>query len=164
MGQRTASTGAVRQAREYDLVELVRLQAPLSADLDGDWLDALAVVLRDQLTADDVRVLVVDAVGGGLAACGIGTIDQRLPGPGLHNGRTGHVMGVVTDPDHRRRGHGRTVMDALLAWFREREVARVELRAPAEDEPLYRALGFADHPDAPLYWRPSEDRAVTPSR
>ncbi|MEU0408292.1 GNAT family N-acetyltransferase [Streptomyces griseorubiginosus] len=164
MGQRTGSSGAVRRAVEYDLVELVRLQAPPSGDLADDWLDALAVVLREQLTADDVRVLVVDAAGEGLAACGIGTIEQRLPGPGLHDGRTGHVMGVVTDPAHQGRGHDRTIVRGLLAWFRDREIARVELRTPAEDEPLYRALGFTDHRDSALCWRPSEDRAVIPSR
>jgi len=160
MGQRTGISSAVRQAVEYDLVELVRLQAPPSENLDDDWLDALAVVLREQLTSDAVRVLVVDGADEGLAACGIGTIEQRLPGPDLSDGRTGHVLGVVTDPDQRRSGHSRAVLRGLLDWFREREVARVDLHADAEDEPLCRELGFTQHPDSSLYWR----RAVTPSR
>ncbi|MDN3024023.1 GNAT family N-acetyltransferase [Streptomyces sp. S.PB5] len=168
MGQRTALRSDVRQAGEYDLVELLRLRAMLFDHLGGDfftaapaddgWLDALAVVLKEQLTADDVRVLVVDGDsdgdGGGLAACGIGTIEQRLPGPHLHNGRIGQVLGVVTDPAHRRRGHSRAIMEGLLDWFRDREVARVDLHASAEGEPLYRQLGFDDHPDPALYWRP----------
>ncbi|MCI3242663.1 MULTISPECIES: GNAT family N-acetyltransferase [Streptomyces] len=171
MSQRIATATAVRRAAEYDLVELLRLRALLFDDLagdffnpatdDGSWLDALAVVLKDQLTADDVRILVVDAdggragdQGGGLAACGIGTIEQRLPGPHLPNGRIGQVIGVVTDPAHRRRGHSRAVMRGLLDWFQEREVARVDLHASPEGEPLYRALGFTAHPDPSLYWRP----------
>jgi hypothetical protein len=34
-------------------------------------------------------------------------------------------------------------MEALLGWYQQRGVARVDLRALAEAEPLYRALGFA---------------------
>ncbi|MGY6019124.1 GNAT family N-acetyltransferase [Streptomyces spinosirectus] len=182
MPQRTAITPAVRRATEYDLVELLRLRTLLFDDLgggffnppsdDGSWLDALAMVLKEQLTAEDVRILVVDGDGdggcgggggrdsdgcgrgGGLAACGIGTIEQRLPGPHLRNGRIGHVIGVVTDPAHRRRGHSRAIMRGLLDWFREREAARVDLYASAEGEPLYRDLGFTDLPDPALYWRP----------
>jgi ribosomal protein S18 acetylase RimI-like enzyme len=169
MGQRKGNGPAVRQAVEYDLVELVRLRALLFENLGGhffspasaddDWLDALAVVLKEQLTSDAVRILVVDGDGDsdgdrGLAACGIATIEQRLPGPHLRNGRIGHVIGVVTDPSYRRRGHSRSIMRGLLDWFRAREVARVDLSASAEGEPLYRELGFTDHPDPALYWRP----------
>ncbi|MFD3842762.1 GNAT family N-acetyltransferase [Streptomyces sp. NPDC058642] len=154
----------VRQAVEYDLVELVRLRTLLFEHLGGDffdpastddgWLDALAVVLKEQLTADGVRILVVDGGDGRLAACGIGTIEQRLPGPHLHNGRIGQVIGVITDPAHRRRGHSRAIMRGLLDWFRAREVARVDLYASAVGEPLYRELGFTPHPDPALYRRP----------
>ncbi|MEU6375562.1 GNAT family N-acetyltransferase [Streptomyces sp. NPDC046909] len=164
MGQRTALRSAVRQAVEYDLVELVRLRALLFDHLGGDffdpstadddWLDTLAVVLKEQLASDTVRILVVDGDGDGLAACGIGTVEQRLPGPHLHNGRIGQVIGVVTDPAHRRRGHSRAVMEGLLDWFRDQEVARVDLYASHEGEPLYRELGFTPHPDPSLYWRP----------
>lgn len=153
----------VRKAAEDDVAELVRLRALLfetlggdffnPASADDDWRDTLAAVLKEQLTADAVRILVVDG-DNGLAACGIGTIEQRLPGPHLRNGRIGHVIGVVTDPAYRRRGHSSAVMRGLLDWFREREVARVDLYASPEGEPLYRALGFTDHPDPALCRRP----------
>ncbi|MFI6001354.1 GNAT family N-acetyltransferase [Streptomyces sp. NPDC051366] len=153
----------VRPATDGDVAELGRLRALLFEDLggeffnpssaEGDWRVALAVVLKEQLTAESVRILVVDG-DHGLAACGIGTVEQRLPGPHLRNGRIGHVIGVVTDPAHRRRGHSRAIMRALLDWFREREAARVDLYASTEGEPLYRALGFDDHPDPALYRRP----------
>jgi ribosomal protein S18 acetylase RimI-like enzyme len=74
----------------------------------------------------------VDAEDEGLAACGIGTLGRHPPRPGSGGGRTGHVTGVVTDPDHRRHGHSRTVIDGLLARFRDHGVSRVELRAPAQ--------------------------------
>ncbi|MEU0945299.1 GNAT family N-acetyltransferase [Streptomyces canus] len=142
MGQGIGRPGVVRQAVECDLVELVRLQALRSADLDGDGLDSLAVALWDQLAADDVRVLVVDAEDEGLAACGIGAIDRCPPRPGSRGVLTGHVVGVVTDPEHRRHGHGRTVVRGLLGWFRDHDVSRVDLRVPVGNAPLHRADSF----------------------
>lgn len=140
MRQRTGDRPDVRQAVEYDLVELVRLQASrfafTSASAEEEWLDALAVVLREQLTMDSVRILVVGDGHDGLAACGIGVIEQRLPGPHLRNGRIGQVIGVVTDPAHRGCGHDRSIRRALLDWFRDREVARVDLCASAGPQVL----------------------------
>ncbi|QEV21624.1 GNAT family N-acetyltransferase [Streptomyces alboniger] len=159
---------AVRQAVEDDIPELVRLRALLFEDLGGeyfnpasggdDWRHRLSLVLKERLTEDrpagaSARILVVDG-DDGLAACGIGTVDQYFPGPHNPSGRVGHVIGVVTDPAYRRRGHSRAIMRALLDWFREREASRVDLYASPEGEPLYRALGFVDHPDPALYRRP----------
>ncbi|MEV0321176.1 GNAT family N-acetyltransferase [Streptomyces sp. NPDC050658] len=153
----------VREAVEDDIAELVRLRAGLFEDLGGDyfnppsaggdWRHALAVVLKEKLASDDARILVVDGEDG-LAACGIGTVDQWFPGPHSPSGRVGHVIGVVTEPAYRRRGYSREIMRGLLDWFRERDVSRVDLYASEEGEPLYRDLGFVDHPDPALYWRP----------
>lgn len=153
----------VRQAVEDDIAELVRLRTMLFETLGGeffnpssagnDWRDALARVLKEKLASDDAQILVVDG-DGCLAACGIGTIDQWFPGPHSRNGRVGHVIGVVTDPAYRRRGHSRAIMNGLLDWFRERDAARVDLYASRDGEPLYRELGFSDHPDPALCWRP----------
>jgi GNAT superfamily N-acetyltransferase len=155
----------VRQATAADIPELVRLRALLFDTLGGEfanpagaddgWLDALAAVLREQLTEDTTRILVVDGHGDGtIAACGIGAIAQWLPSPSRRNGRMGHVIGVVTDPAHRRRGHSRAIMRGLLDWFRDSDVPRVDLHASPDGEPLYRALGFVDYPDPALSWRP----------
>ncbi|MFF8652839.1 GNAT family N-acetyltransferase [Streptomyces huasconensis] len=154
---------AVRRAVADDLPELVRLRASLFEDLggdyfnppseDGDWRHHLVAVMTEQLASDAARILVVDG-DRGLAACGIGTVDQWFPGPHNPTGRVGHVIGVVTDVPYRRRGYSRAIMRALLDWFREREASRVDLYASPEGEPLYRDLGFVDHPDPALYWRP----------
>jgi ribosomal protein S18 acetylase RimI-like enzyme len=161
----------IRQATEDDVAELVRLRTLLFETLGGgffnpatadeDWQVACASVLEEWLTVDNVRVLVIDG-NSGLAACGIGAIERRLPGPHLRNGRLGHVIGVITDPVHRRRGHSRSIMQELLDWFTELEVARVDLYASPDGEPLYRALGFVDRPDPALYWRPTPGTFLTP--
>jgi hypothetical protein len=100
----------VRRAVEDDVAELVRLRALLFETLDDDffnppsgddgWKDAFAAALTEQLTADTMRIVVVDG-DDGLAACGVGTIELSLPGPHLRNGRIGHVIGMVTDRAYR---------------------------------------------------------------
>jgi GNAT superfamily N-acetyltransferase len=160
---RDHETAVVRRAVAADIPELVRLRALLFQTLGGDYFDPptagegwksdLAAVLKEYLTLQSALVLVVDGAEG-LAACGIGSIEQRLPGPHLRNGRCGLVIGVVTDPAYRRRGYSRAIMRELLAWFRDQGAARVDLYASHEGEPLYRELGFLGHPDPAMYWRP----------
>jgi GNAT superfamily N-acetyltransferase len=146
----------VRPATHDDTPELVRLRALLFHSLDsenfvaGDWQAALTATLHEHLDSPTMRILVV-AGDNGLAACGVGTIEQRLPGPRLPNGRLGQVFGVVTDPGHRRRGHSRAVMLGLLDWFREQGAGRVDLNASKEGAPLYRDLGFVDHHEPPMW-------------
>ena len=93
-------------------------------------------------------VFVVDAEGGALAACAVGTVEERLPSPSSPAGRFGFVFNVCTDPAHRGRGHARAVTRALLDWFAEHGVTRVDLHATPEAEHLYRDLGFTEHSTA----------------
>ena len=142
----------VRRAEPGDAAEIVRLRAVMLASVDGaepapgPWQQAAREVLRQRLVEPEelLAVLVVDAPdrSGVLAACATGTIDRRLGGPGNPSGLTGYVFNVVTDPGYRRRGYSRACLTALLDWYRERGVGKVDLRASAQGEPLYRSLGF----------------------
>jgi GNAT superfamily N-acetyltransferase len=141
----------VRRAGAGDAAELMRLRTVMMNALDRDpvapasWQDAGAAVLRRQLTdpADVLAAFVVDRPGGpGLAACVVGAIDQRLPGPNDPTGLRGYVYNVATDPEHRRRGYSRACMRALIDWYARRGIAAVDLRASAAGEPLYASLGF----------------------
>ena len=147
-----------RAAVEDDVPELVRLRAVLFASLAGtwgaappgdQWRNACAAALRAALADKSMRVVVTDA-GAGLACCGIGTIDRRLPSPFNPGGRIGHVFGVVTDPAYRGRGHARIVTRALLDWFDGQGLCRIDLNASPDGLPLYRSLGFTSHPDPTL--------------
>lgn len=145
----------VRLARNDDIPELVRLRGVLFADLattwgpvpGGDaWREACASALASRLPDDAMRVVVVDA-DRGLACCGMGSVDRRLPTPFNPSGLLGHIFGIVTDPAQRRRGHARAVTGALLSWFDAQGVTRVDLNASPGAQHLYRSLGFCDHPD-----------------
>ncbi|MEU6347439.1 GNAT family N-acetyltransferase [Streptomyces sp. NPDC046977] len=146
----------VRPARPEDAAELVRLrrlmfQAMTGRDEAGAWEAAAERQAREQLAGGAGRELgafVVDGdpgAGPHLAACAVGRLEQRLAAPSHPDGRFGFVFNVCTDPRYRGLGHARATTGALLAWFAERGVTRVDLHATPEAEALYRSLGFAEH-------------------
>ncbi|MGC4805751.1 GNAT family N-acetyltransferase [Micromonospora sp. DT233] len=142
----------VRRAVVADAAEVVRLRGAMLASMEGaepapgSWQDAARETLRVRLVEpqDALGVFVVDKPDrpGELAAVAVGTIERRLGGPANPSGLTGYVFNVVTDPGYRRRGYSRACLEALLDWYRKRGVGKIDLRASAEGEPLYRALGF----------------------
>jgi GNAT superfamily N-acetyltransferase len=141
----------VRRGFPDDAGELMRLRVVMLSSMPGavapepgPWLEVGAGVLRRQLAdpADRLAAFVVDRPEGGLAACVVGAIDERLPGPSGPNPFKGYVYNVATDPAYRRRGYSRACMEALLAWYADRDVRQVDLRASPDGEPLYASLGF----------------------
>ncbi|MFG3686370.1 GNAT family N-acetyltransferase [Micromonospora sp. NPDC047740] len=144
-----------RPATPDDAAELVRLRGLMLAAVKGaepppgPWQDVARAQLREWLAEPEpsMAAFVVDAPDGTLAACAVGTIERRLGGPDNPNGLTGYVFNVSTDPVHRRRGHSRACLTALLGWFHERGVRRIDLRASAAGRPLYRSLGFRETRD-----------------
>lgn len=66
--------------------------------------------------------------------------------PTFLNGRIGRVMGVYTVPEYRRKGIASTLMKNLLAFAKTQEVDFVELSATEEGYPVYKNLGFTEHP------------------
>ncbi|GIH91493.1 GNAT family N-acetyltransferase [Planobispora siamensis] len=154
---------SVRDATPDDIPELVRLRQILadrmaqdgSFPVESHWREAYADSLKERLGTSDTAVYVVDAPQGGLAACGIGLIFDRFPGPYLPDGRYGYIQGMTTDPGHRRRGHSRAIMGALMEWYRARGIRKVDLHATSDGEPLYRQFGFVEDGYPSLTWRAS---------
>jgi ribosomal protein S18 acetylase RimI-like enzyme len=135
-----------------DAPELVRLRGVMFADLQGHepepgrWQSASEETLRKRL-ADPEGSLAAFVVDGPdravtLVACAVGVVEQRLASPTHQTVDLGYVFNVATDPGYRRRGYSRACMEALLGWFRQRGVRKIDLHASVAGEPLYRSLGF----------------------
>lgn len=147
----------VRPATPDDASELVRLRGLMFEAMastagragPGPWQSAAEDVLRRRLTATPLTmpVFVVDDPErpGGLASCAVGTLEQRLPAPGHPDGLFGFVFNICTDPRSRHRGYARACTEALLGWFDEQRVTRIDLHASSGGERLYRSLGFGEH-------------------
>ncbi len=64
-------------------------------------------------------------------------------GSGIVYGSLGFVGNMVVDADHRRRGIGAAVLQAVVEFLEERGVVRLELYATSDGRPLYERHGFA---------------------
>ncbi|MFC8344972.1 GNAT family N-acetyltransferase [Streptomyces sp. NPDC057280] len=146
----------VRRAEPEDAAEVLRLrQVMIDSMADADpstaWHTESLPVLKSRLAQPDgdFAAFVVDHPDrpGALAALVCGTVDYRIGKAGNPHGVVGFVFSVATDPEARRRGYARAGMSALLEWFRERGVRRVQLTASAEARTLYDSLGFLPKPD-----------------
>jgi GNAT superfamily N-acetyltransferase len=143
-----------RHAEIDDVPEIVRLREVMLShwiDMsDESWKPATVEVLRRRMSEDKptIGITVIDAPEGeGLAACAVGTISERLPGPFNPTGRYGWIFNVVTDPQWRKRGFSRVCTQALLAWFEDQNVQVLELLASDQGQGLYEELGFTVSPE-----------------
>jgi GNAT superfamily N-acetyltransferase len=56
--------------------------------------------------------------------------------------RRATILNVYTEPEYRRRGIARQLMETIIAWCKEERFARVTLHASDQGKPLYESLGF----------------------
>ena len=84
-----------------------------------------------------------------IAGAGIALRDS-LPSPRKVNGRTvgvttgklGLVINVFTEPEWRRRGVGKLLLQQAVDWSREQRLDRLILHASDAGRPLYEKVGF----------------------
>jgi GNAT superfamily N-acetyltransferase len=110
---------------------------------DGDELEmAVLEYLRRSIPAGTFHSWVVEHEGISVAGGGL-QIRTLMPRPGyVHGEPEGLIVSMWTDPEHRRRGLGRRVVEAILAWGRAHGVTRFTLHASDVGRPLYELYGF----------------------
>jgi GNAT superfamily N-acetyltransferase len=137
----------VRPATIDDVDALVHHRVAMFTDM-GTTIDVDTVErafrrwLAEIMPAGTYRAWVVETdrheiVGGG----GI-TILPWPPGPQFLGGRIAFVYNVYTEPSHRSRGVGRTIMDTIHSWCRENGIGVVGLTTSEAGRPLYESMGY----------------------
>ncbi|MEV4616622.1 GNAT family N-acetyltransferase [Kitasatospora sp. NPDC049258] len=144
----TSNPQPVRPATPADADELLRLRvAVLAGEAVTDrWRATYREDLRSRLGTDPDLVAYVVPADAGLAACAIGIAYRGYSGPEHPAGRWGRIHTVVTDPAHRRRGHGRAVTTAVIEALRARSCTSIELISTEDGLALYESLGFTRTP------------------
>lgn len=103
----------------------------------------LLASLRDA----DTAVWLAEEDGTAVGLCSV-RIDVAPP---IHEEvERAEVTDLWVAPESRRQGLGRELVETALAWAREREVERVEIRVAtgnSEGQAFWRALGFRDFVD-----------------
>ena len=60
----------------------------------------------------------------------------------IYTGQQALIVNVYTEPEWRRRGYARQLLETIVAWCRERGVNSVVLHASDDGRALYEKLGF----------------------
>lgn len=85
---------------------------------------------------------------------------ERMPSPGVDAGRWGYLGNMYVRADHRDRGVGRLLLDALIAHADARGLERVVLSPTERSIPFYRRAGF--DAAAQLLLRPQAGSHLSP--
>lgn len=105
---------SVRRYREGDWGELLRMAHELFADFTDEDMDDL----RKTVGKDDAQVFVIDRGDGALG--GYVEAGTRSVADGCMSGAVGYIEAWYVDPDLRRSGHGRALLESAELWARDR--------------------------------------------
>jgi RimJ/RimL family protein N-acetyltransferase len=155
-------TDRVRAAEPGDAEALVRLADAVTAE-PGRWLLSAGGwrspaderrYLRAVRRSSDAAVL--------LAETGSGEVIGRLSLARDPHPASAHVadLGLMVAVSHRRRGIGRVLLDAAVAWARGHGVEKLELHVFPHNEPaiaLYEAFGFRREGYRHRHYRRADD-------
>jgi GNAT superfamily N-acetyltransferase len=151
-------SAVVRRATVEDVPALVDLRFAFVTEFapdEGDDEAARASVreyLRRALPSETFLAWVVEEDDVIVATGGMAVYERMMRSKGAGVGLEGYILNVYTLPAHRRRGHARRMMEALLECARERSI-RLTLVATDDGRPLYEGLGFS-HDDRNYRWWP----------
>jgi GNAT superfamily N-acetyltransferase len=135
----TPADAAVLAAQRRALFEaLGQVDRPAGAELEA----ATRRYIEEALPAGTYYGWLVEAGTAAVAGGGV-QLRSLLPRPGyVHGEAEGLILGMWTEPDHRRLGLAAAVLEAILAWSDARGLRRLSLHASAMGRPLYARYGF----------------------
>jgi len=135
-----ADAAALARQRCLMMIETGAMPPEDYAELE----DAVLGYLQRAMPAGTFHSWLVERGGEAVAGGGL-QIRTLMPRPGYVKGEPeGLIVSMWTEPDHRRRGLGRLVVEAMIAWGRANGVTRLTLHASNAGRPLYALYGFAD--------------------
>jgi GNAT superfamily N-acetyltransferase len=74
---------------------------------------------------------------------GGGIVIAPWPGfPGEHRAERAWILNMYTEPEARRQGIAKQLLEMITTWCRERGFSTVSLHASAAGRPLYESVGF----------------------
>jgi len=138
----------IREASLANIPEILRQRCAMYEDMgakDPDALNAMAKVSADYLEramADGSFRAWLACDGDRVVAGGAVIITPWLAHPYDLECRRATILNVYTNPEYRRRGLARKIMQTIIDWCKAEEFARVTLHASEDGRHLYESLGF----------------------
>jgi len=143
-------TITLREGTISDIPEIVRQRRRMCEDMN--YTDAGTLSTMVAVTADYLKKAIPEGSFRSWLACGNGRVVAGgavvlAPWPAHAYDlecRRATILNVYTEPEYRRRGIARQIMETMIAWCKQQGFARVTLHASEQGRPLYESLGFVD--------------------
>lgn len=138
----------IRRAVQDDAYLVTRLLAAMWDEMqptqpaDSDYRERLFVYWYETIGAGTTIVWLATEQGRAIGMVAL-LLHVHPPMP-ISERRRGYITAMYVEPEHRRQGHGRALMDAAIAFAQEQRLQRLELSTSEMARPLYEALGFRD--------------------
>lgn len=140
----------IREGTVADIPEITRQRRRMCEDMN--YSDDSALSKMTALTADYLSKAIPDGSFRSWLACDDGRVIAGgavviSPWPSHAydlDCRRVTILNVYTEPEYRRRGVARQLMETIIAWCKQQGFARVTLHASEHGRHLYESLGFAD--------------------
>lgn len=150
----------VRQAGIDDLETVLHHRVRMFEDMGGrdpavlDHIRRLSRTFFDRaLREGTYRAWLAETTDGEVVGGG-GVLIADGPGsPGENEPRRAWILNVYTEPEFRRRGVARSVMQIILEWCGGEGFATIYLHASPEGRALYESLGFQRNNEMKLMLR-----------
>lgn len=138
----------IREATVADIPEILRQRRRMYEDMH--YSDSAALTTANALTAEYLKKAIPDGTFRAWLACdndcavagGAVLISEWPAHPYDLECRRATILNVYTDPEFRRRGIARQLMQTIIAWCKQEGFARVTLHASENGRHVYESLGF----------------------
>jgi ribosomal protein S18 acetylase RimI-like enzyme len=123
------------QVRSFQLSDATYVTELLQVALSEECYEDTRRAFARQLSFDSGLIMVMEEEESIIGAL-IGTMDQN----------TGCIYRVAVHPEHRRRGVGKSLVQAMEQRFQQRNVSNIVVAGDAHNQaamPLYEAMGYA---------------------
>jgi GNAT superfamily N-acetyltransferase len=138
----------IRPATLEDLPHILRHRRAMLRDMgchDEAALDrmqaAAEAFVRDTLPGGAYRAWLAEAANR-IVSGGAIHIVPWIPGAGDPSPQRAWIHSVYTEPEFRRRGIAKQLMETMVAWCRSQGFRSISLHASDQGRPLYEGLGF----------------------
>jgi GNAT superfamily N-acetyltransferase len=138
----------IRPAIWDDLPHILHQRRAMFAEIG--WQDekldpmekAAEQYLRAAMPSGQYRAWMAET-GDGRVVSGGGLAIVPWPGsPDFPASRRGWILGIYTEPEFRRRGIARKIVETIVEWCRGEEFGFVSLHASKDGRLLYETMGF----------------------
>jgi GNAT superfamily N-acetyltransferase len=140
----------IRRAEPKDIPVIVSFRIKMFQSFMGDSheFDKISEFENRHLTAEAEKnqfvAWVAETEAGEIVAASALSFYKLPPKPWNLEGKYGFISSMFTEPNHRRKGLGKKLLQAAVDYARSQGITHITLHASEKGKSLYQSLGFRE--------------------